>query len=224
MRKVLGVVVCVGSLLLLISATAFAGHIEGDYVETRSADVYTGPCFANGEVGLTGNQAIIAWKVRRGDWKGVPLEGLSVVAVTRAKATLGDVYSDPYPARSILILDRNATADQRAALVDMARAMGGRLLEDVVRIETAPISMQVGEGDHHGSVQLKAGGIASVETRSLGDKDHFCGNEVTYYPPLTELHHAMPAFAISSTYSGDSLDTEWRIFGKRSAFVGTFER
>jgi hypothetical protein len=223
MRKVFGVAIGVVSLLL-ISATAFAGNIEGDYVETRSADVYTGPCFANGEVGLTGNQAIIAWKVRRGDWNGVPLAGLSVVAVTRANATLGDVYSDPYPARSVLILDGNATADQRRALVDMARTMGGRLLDDVVRVETAPISMQVGEGSRHGSVELKAGAIASIETRSLGDKDHFCGNEVTYYPPLTELHHAMPAYAISNTYSGNSLGTEWRIFGKRSAFVGTFTR
>jgi hypothetical protein len=30
-------------------------QISGEYVETRSADVYTGQCFANGEVNLVGN-------------------------------------------------------------------------------------------------------------------------------------------------------------------------
>lgn len=49
----------------LIAATpALAGgasSITGDYVEIRSCDVYTGPCFANGEMGLTGEEAILTW-------------------------------------------------------------------------------------------------------------------------------------------------------------------
>src|SRR5881397_2739036 len=86
--------------LLLLSVSAFAGQINGDYVETRSADVYTGPCFANAESGLVGDQATLAWRIRNGEWNGVSLDNLSVVAVTRASATLGDPYHNPYPARS----------------------------------------------------------------------------------------------------------------------------
>ena len=71
------VVMC--ATLLLISAPAFAGQIYGDYVETRSADIYTGPCFANAEVGLVGDQATLAWRIRKGEWKGVSLDGLSEI-------------------------------------------------------------------------------------------------------------------------------------------------
>jgi len=210
--------------LLLISAPAFAGQIYGDYVETRSADIYTGPCFANAEVGLVGDQATLAWRIRKGEWKGVSLDGLSVVAVAKASATLGDPFDNPFPARAVLIVDQNATEDQKCALVEFAQSVGGRLLENIVGVQSAPISMKIGEADQHGSVVLTAGRLARIQTRALSDKDHICGNEVAYYPPLTELTHAMPAYTIADEFQGTGLDRECRIFGKRSAFVGTFSR
>ena len=182
------VVMC--ATLLLISAPAFAGQIYGDYVETRSADIYTGPCFANAEVGLVGDQATLAWRIRKGEWKGVSLDGLSVVAVAKASATLGDPFDNPFPARAVLIVDQNATEDQKCALVEFAQSVGGRLLENIVGVQSAPISMKIGEADQHGSVVLTAGRLARIQTRALSDKDHICGNEVAYYPPLTELTHA----------------------------------
>jgi hypothetical protein len=209
---------------LLVAVPSFAAQISGDYVETRSADVYTGPCFANAEVGLTGRQATLAWRIRAGEWKGVQLDGLSVVAVAKASATLGDPFNDPYPAKSVLIVDQKATEDQKCALVEFAKTMGGRLLENVVLVQSAPISLEVGEADKHGAVVLQAGNLARIQTRPIGDKDHLCGNETTYYPPLTELTHAMPAFTLSEEYRGSGLDVEWRIHDKRSAFVGTFSR
>ncbi len=218
---------CVGCLLgmfLLVSASAFAVQISGDYVETRTSEVWTGPCFANGEVGLTGQQALMAWKIRKGNWDGVPLDSLSVVAVTKAKATLGDPYSDPFPANSVLIIDQRATEQQRRALEDFAKSMGGHLLDNVVQVQSAPITMEVGEKENHGSVTLKAGDVAVIRTRALNSKDHFCGNEYTYYPPLTQLTHAMPAVAVDNEYLGNTLGSEWRLFDKRSAFVGTFAR
>jgi hypothetical protein len=212
------------AVLLLLSASAFAAQIYGDYVETRTSEVWTGPCFANGEVGLTGQQATMAWKIRQGAWDGIVLDGLSVVAVTKANATLGDPYSNPFPAKSVLIVDQNATKQQKQALTDFAKAMAGRLLENVILVQSAPITMEVGDEDDHGSVLLKAGDVATIMTRSLNSKDHFCGNEYTYYPPLTELTHAMPAVAIDNEYLGNTLGSEWRLFDKRSAFVGTFSR
>jgi hypothetical protein len=210
--------------LLAWTTPAFAERIYGDYVESRSADVYTGPCFANAEVGLTGNEATLGWHIRRGEWAGVALDGLSVVAVVRANATLGDPYHNPYPAESVLIIDSSADNAQRLALMSFAKTMGGRLLEDVRLVQFAEISMKVGEGHDHGSVYLSAGDIAGIQTRALNDKDHYCGNEETYYPPLTELSHAMPAVAVSSQYNGKDLGVEWKIFNKRSAFVGSFSK
>jgi hypothetical protein len=204
-----------------VSLSVAAQQIRGDYVETRSADVYTGQCFANGEVNLVGNQAILAWRVQSGSWNGVALDGLSVAAAVRANATLGDPYADPYPAQSVLLVDDQASPQQRAALEAFARHMGGELLKNVEQVIAAPVELVVNE-QRHGAALLRAGKFATVQTRSLGDKDHLCGNEVTFYPPLTQLAHSMPAVAVTDQYSGPGLGVDWDLHGKRSAFVGTF--
>jgi hypothetical protein len=213
-----------GLSIMIFSACAVpaVAALKGDYMEARSADVYTGPCFANSEVGLTGHEAILAWKVQEGNWKGIDLTGLSVVAVVRASATLGDPYHTPYPARSVLIVDSRATAPQRTALAAFAASMAGSLLDHVVRVESASIQMTVEHGELHGAAKLTAGHLAQIETRSLCQGDHLCGNESVYYPPLVALSHSMPAFTLDSSFSGQGLGEVWKNVDKRSAFVGTF--
>src|SRR5579864_9177143 len=104
----------------MFSLASQAEKISGDYLESRSADVYVAQCFANSEVGLTGDQALLAWHVRNGSWNGEKLDGLTVIAAVKASATLGDPYADPYPAKSVLLVDEQATPAQRAALVAFA--------------------------------------------------------------------------------------------------------
>jgi hypothetical protein len=201
----------------------YAQQIRGDYIETRSADVYTGQCFANGEVNLVGKEAILAWHVQSGNWDGVALDGLTIAAAVRAKATLGDPYANPYPAQSVLLVDEQATPQQSAALVSFAQHMGGELLKNVEQTISAPMEMIVNH-ERHGVALLRAGQFATVQTRSLGDKDHVCGNEVTFYPPLTQVSHSMPAVAVTDSYRGPGLGESWDTHGRRSAFVGTFAR
>lgn len=207
----------------IFAAAASAQQIKGDYIETRSADVYTGQCFANGEVGLVGDEAILAWHIKDGNWDGVSLAGLSVVGAVKASATLGDPYGKPYPAKSVLLVDRQATSQQRQALINFAQQMGGELLQHVVKVMDVPINMQVLQG-HNTNASVHAGKFVTVETRSIGDKDHFCGNESTFYPPLTETTHAMPAVAVTDEYQGQGLNDTWSLHDKRSAFVGSFEK
>jgi hypothetical protein len=220
--------------LISLSCAAIAqAKITGDYLETRSADVYTGQCFANAETGLAGDQAILAWHVTAGTWNGVKLDGLNVVAAVRANATLGDPYGNPYPAKTVLIVDDQASAAERQALISFARHMGGKLVENVVRVEVAPVDMRVlheasantahaGHAMASGRAVLRAGSFASVETRGLDEADHICGNEVTFYPPLTTTQHAMPAVALTDKYVGPGLGVAWTLHDKRSAFVGSF--
>lgn len=209
----------------VLAATSQAQHISGDYIETRSADVWTGPCVANGEVNLAGDQAILAWRVTKGDWNGVALDGLSVVSVVKAGATLGDPYTNPYPAKSVMIVDEKATAEQQKALVGFAKTMAGDLLNNVVRVEVAPINMEVSrDGHHYGKTFVRAGNLAGIETRALSSKDHLCGNEEVFYQPLTPMMHSMPAVAELDQYTGPSLGVSWTVHGKRSAFVGSFAR
>ena len=221
MRK-LCLATVIGLALLVVLAIPGSAAMKGDYIEARSADVYTGPCFANGEVGLVGNEAILAWKIKEGDWKGTSLDGLGVVAVVKARATLGDPYHNPYPAESVLIVDKQANARQRLALQDFAVSMAGKLLSHMVRIDAAPIQFAFAQGEHHAAARLVAGNLARIETRSLCQGDDICGNESVYYPPLVQLAHAMPAFTLEDSFQGKGLDVVWNHVGKRSAFVGTF--
>jgi len=209
--------------LFLLSTVVVAQQIRGDYIETRSADVYTGQCFANGEVNLAGKEAILAWHIQSGSWDGVALDGLTVAAAVRAQATLGDPYGNPYPAQSVLLVDDQANPQQQAALASFARHMGGELLANVDQTVAAPMEMVVNH-ERHGVALLRAGRFATVQTRSLGDKDHVCGNESTFYPPLTPVAHSMPAVAVTDAYRGPGLGESWDSHGRRSAFVGTFVR
>lgn len=209
--------------VLILSTCMLAQQIRGDYLETRSADVYTGQCFANGEVNLVGNEAILAWRVQNGSWDGVALDGLSVAAAIRAHGTLGDPYENPLPAEAVVIVDDQASPQQQAALVAFAHQMGGDLLKNVAQVIPAPMEMIVSP-EKPGSAWLRAGQFATIQTRSVGDQDHVCGNEVTFYPPLTPTTHSMPAVAMTDAYHGPGLGVDWESHGKRSAFVGTFAR
>lgn len=224
MRRVF-LMTAIALTILAIAGSGQAQQISGDYMETRSADIYTGPCVANGEVGLIGDQAILGWQVRQGSWGGVPLDGLGVVGVVKAGATLGDIYSNPYPAKAVMIVDEKASPAQREALIGFAKEMAGELFRDVISVEVAPITMEIShERGHYSKAALHAGNLAGIETRSIGEKDHLCGNEVTFYPPLTKMDHAMPAVAELDQFRGKALGVSWTLNGKRSAFVGTFSR
>jgi len=149
-----------------------APGISGDYLEARTADVYTGSCFANSEMDLAGKQAVVAWRVRQGGWQGVPLDGLAVVAAVRATATLGDPFGGPLRAAALIVVDQRATPVQRDALVAFARAMSGDLLAKVVGVESAPIEMAVGAAGGGRAPSPEAIAAAPHARRDRGSASH----------------------------------------------------
>jgi hypothetical protein len=217
--------------LLLAIPTMAASHpaapdattpqISGQYVESRNADVYTGPCIASSEVNIVGQEAILAWHVDRGSWGNVALDGLSIVAVIRASSTLGDEFSSPLPVKAKLIVDVNANEKQRAALINFAQEQAGVLLSNVIAVEELPIELSM--GSMHGMLDLQAGNEVHLATRAIDEDDTLCHNETVYYPPLAaHLIHAMPAVSTDSSYSGSELGITWKESGRRGSFVGTF--
>jgi len=66
--------------------------------------------------------------------------------------------------------------------------------------------------------------LVEVRTRALSHKDHLCGSEFVYYPPLTEVADAVPAYTEAHAFNGDDFNTTWSCPLKRSAFVGAFTR
>jgi hypothetical protein len=218
----------VASLLLLTVGMVFGAslpgsNVEGTYVEARSADVYTGPCFGNSEGGIVGDLAVFGWKVGKGSWQGVNLDGLGVVGVVKASSTLGNITTNAYPVKAVLIVDEKATDEQRVALKGFAKQMAGDLLQDIVRVEYRPIELTFeGNNLHSGSAVLTAGDLAQVKTRPLNHGDHICANEEVWYLPLTKVQHAMPAYTLAHAYKGKGLGTVWDTNGGRSSFVGSF--
>ena len=215
---------CLSGPMLMAAGLQNRSQLRGDYIEARTADVFTGPCFANSEVDIVGNLAVFGWKVTEGSWQGVNLDGLSVVGVIKASNTLGNVHATAYPVKSVVIIDERATPAQRLALKSFAQRMGGDLLQDVVKVDYQPIQLKFENGDlHSAKATMTAGTLASIETRAINPGDHHCSNEITWYGPLTKLTHAMPAYALAHTYKGDSLNSTWSSPDKRSAFVGSFQ-
>ncbi len=206
-----------------LAASLPKANIQGTYVEARNGDVYTGACYANAEVNLMGDLALMGWQIDKGSFDGVKLDGLGVVGVIQAGATLGDVHSEGYPVKSVIVVDQKATPAQRAALKNFAQFMAGDLLSAAHKVDVQPISLNVKNGNIHSMVAtLTAGNIARIETRPLAEGDKICRHEEVWYSPLTKVDHAMPAYSVTAKWDGDGLGTKFNAAEKRGAFVGTF--
>ena len=224
-----------GALLPAASPDPAATRIAGDYIEARTADVYTGPCFSNSEIFITGHQAVLAWKVTQGSWGGVKLDGLTVAAAVVGTSTFSQ--DDAKAARSVLIVDEGAAPEQREALVGMAKSLAGDRLKNVVAVRTSPLMLTIEEhgapadsAEGHGHkgapraprALLMAPGLAEILTRPLDADDHVCGNETVAYEPISRGVEALPAYTLRHKYGGEELDTRWNDPNCRSSFVGRF--
>lgn len=234
MRKFLAAL-C-GALVASVSCAATAGDIQGDYVEARTADVFTGPCFSNAEIFIYGTQAVMAWKVNEGSFDGVDLRGLSVAAAVRGTTTFSEDRAAD--AKSVVIVDEAADPRQRKALLGLAKKLAGSRLDNVVAVKAAKIRLKIerhlespsaADSAHanHGMphaprASFWAAGLAQIVTRPLDEGDHFCGNEVVAYPPLSKGVTALPAYTLGHQFKGAGLGTNWDDPNCRSAFVGRF--
>ena len=198
--------------------------IQGDYLEVRSCDIYTGPCFANAEMGLAGKEAMLVWSVKEGSWQGTSLDGLSVIVVVRSDATLGNLKYEPRSGKAVLIVDEKASPSQQAALRSFAQTMAGKLIKEVASVKTSDIQAKMGSCSKSGCASVKAKGLIDISTRCFGEDDHVCGNEDIFYPPLTDVTEPLPAYTEIAAFNGKGLDSTWQFTGQRSAFLASFAR
>lgn len=224
------------SLLTLGGSDSSLVGIEGDYIESRTADVYTGPCFSNAEVFLTGHQGLMAWQIRRGSWEGVDLAGLTVAAAVRGTTTLGLDNVDK--ALGVVIVDARANEAQREALISFAKSKAGGRLDQIQAVKTASMILTVEAGmdesaehevasAHHAGPMAPracfwAEGLAEINTRPMEPTDHVCGNEVLAYAPLAKGVSVQPAYTITNIFRGDGLNTKWEDRNCRGSYVGRF--
>jgi len=211
------------ALLLFCSVTTAAPQIRGEYLESRTCDTYTGPCFANGEMNLAGKEAVMAWKVEKGSWNKVPLDGLGVALILTADNTLGFDGTFKMLAKdikSVLLVDEKATPEQQKALIAFVKDNTKNLNHKILQVKTSPIELKNNHLDGIGV--FKAGKLAKIETRALKDDDCVCTNEYIYYKPLGNVKDYSPAFAKTVSFQGEGLDNKWTNHGLRSGFLATF--
>ena len=104
------------------------GSVSGEYVEARTAEVFTGGCIMNSEAETMGKQAVLAWKVDRGTFNGINVDGLSVVAAISGDRNLGmpEMGGEKPVVHSALYVDQNANAAQRLRCPVRRRALARR--------------------------------------------------------------------------------------------------
>lgn len=99
------------AFLILIFATDAHGQapaVAGEYVEARSGHVYTCGCLYSGESVTGGKEAILVWRILRGDYQGTALAGIRVAAVVVGESNLAAADAR----RSVLYLDGTTSAGQ----------------------------------------------------------------------------------------------------------------
>src|SRR5436190_21089603 len=179
--------VTMAALVGLTGTALMAGtSVTGKYVEARTAEVFTGGCIMSSEADTVGREAVLAWKVDRGSFNGIPLDGLSVVAALAGNRNLGihEIGGERATVKSAVVVDERANAAQRIALVAMAQELSKGNVGTVVNVTAAPI--QFNDSEH--AVAVATNQIALNVSKHL-DHDPTCGS-MQWFQPLASVTEA----------------------------------
>src|SRR5262249_446018 len=205
-------------LFLALPVMAANGtSVKGTYVEARTAEVFVGGCLMGSEAETTGRQAVLAWKIDRGNINGVSVDGLSIVAAVVGDKNLGihELGGAKPVSKSTLIVDARATDAQRDALVGMVKKLSG-VVGTVVNVTSGPIDFAEKGTD----IAVKAPRIALTVDKHP-EHDPGCGAE-QWFHPLSSVQQPIIGKAVQHAYSGQDLGSKWSDPDKVSAFFGTF--
>jgi hypothetical protein len=212
----------VSAAVITLAAASLAaggkGTVSGEYVEARTAEVFTGGCIMNSEAETMGKQALLAWRVERGSFNGIAIDGLSIVAAVSGDRNLGmqEMGGEKPSVRSALFVDQRANAAQQLALVAMANELSKGLVGTIVQVTPAPIEFV----DHGSEIQVTAG-PASLDVNKHMTHDPTCG-AMQWFHPLAIVDAATIGVAAEHVFTGNALGTKWSDPNKRSAFFGRF--
>ena len=211
------------TMLLATAPTATAAdgavRVSGDYVEARTAEVFTGGCIMNSQAETMGKQAVLAWRVEEGAVDGVDLAGLSVVAALSGNHNLGIREmggASPTDVKALYYVDQRATDGQREALLAMAREATGDLAIRVVGVQAVPIAFS---RTAHATEVTAGDALLRVDAHVHHDPN--CG-AMLWFRPLSKGADAEVGLTRAQAFSGEALGSRWRQADRKSAFVGTF--
>jgi hypothetical protein len=197
-----------------LTSQAESASVKGDYVEVRTASVFAGACHYNGEVTTTGREALMAWNVTSGKWKGVDLAGVRAIASVSADDNLSNEQAGR---RAELIVDKSATHQQAVAMVDAIKSRYADALGEIVSVRTAPINFK-----HEGKTYQVASTVASIDVEAMPN-DLCCRMpNLVWYSPLVSLGQRKVGYTVRALYAGHTVGDNWERAGENSAFYGSF--
>lgn len=203
-----------------LTASPARTSVTGDYVEARTAEVFTGGCIMGSEGETSGREAILAWHVSQGQVDGVAVDGLSVVAIVAGDTNLGTHEiggAAPSAIKTALRIDERATPAQRDALVTLARTLAPDVVREVIDVKTVPVAFSRDKE----RVTVTAA-EASLDVATHADHSPTCG-AIQWFTPLARTTDARLGTTKSQAWTGTSLGTQWSQGDKRSSFFGTFD-
>jgi len=205
---------------LVTSVSLAAGgrnSVSGQYVEARTAEIFTGGCIMGSEAETMGKQAVLAWKVDRGSVNGVSVDGLSVVAALAGDKNLGlhEIGGDRAVVRSVVYVDERANPVQRLALVSMAHDLT-KSIGTIVQVTPAPIEFT----DQGLEIHVATSNV-KLDVNKVMTHDPTCG-AMQWFHPLASIDSETMGVAEQNLFNGSLLGTKWSDPNKRSAFFGTF--
>src|SRR5712671_1367561 len=188
--------------------------VSGAYVEARTAEVFTGGCIMNSEAETVGKQAVLAWKVDRGSFNGINIDGLSVVAALSGDRNLGmtEMGGEKPAVRTAMFVDQRANSAQQIALVAMASELSKGLVGTIVQVTPTPIQFT----DHGSEIQVSAGSGLALDVNKHITHDPTCG-AMLWFHPLASVDDPTVGVAAQHLFTGSSLGTKWSDPNKRSA-------
>ncbi len=205
-------VACVGAVGL--TSQAESTSVKGDYVEVRTASVFAGACHYNGEVTTTGRDALMAWNVKSGTWKGVDLTGVRAIASVSADDNLSNAQARR---RAEVIVDNSASHAQAVAMLEAIKSRYAEALGEIVSVRSAPISFK-----HEGQTYEVSSAAAAIDVEAMPN-DLCCRMpNLVWYSPLVPLSQRKVGYTISAVYKGHTVGDDWERAGENSAFYGSF--
>ena len=212
-KSILTALLSIGVLGTALGASASAP--TGDYVEARTASVFAGACHYSGEYLSDGREAVMAWHFKAGDWHGVPMAGVSAVAVVRADNNLAETKAHR---ATLLYVDSRATPAQQKALAEALNARYSATLGTVTPAGTAAISFKHLAGGY----RVSAPQIAALSVDALPNRECCKEPNLVWYTPLAPVTDRRVGYTQAASVTARTGGDAWTRGGENSAFYGTF--
>lgn len=189
---------------LAVSGFAESGTpINGEYIELRSAEVYTCGCLFSGQAETAGREAILAWNIHGGSIQGVSLAGVRMAAVV-----VGDSHLAAYPSRprsSCVYLDPSLSPPQREAALEYLASRHSNILGPITAVREAPISFRRDNDRWY----VRVGEVAEIVAREARLPEDAHPGSSQWYSPFVSLKSATLATAVAYRYSGSEHSSRW---------------